>query len=115
MAVNYVGFRKCPLPMKNKAFPFWMMLSLNTVALTGTARAQDFPGCTLAFDTIKESHPLDSSCGAVGKTTSDATSLQNTAKHNFCATGSPVSLTFQTFANLKQAPEDPNIPFGSDQ
>ncbi len=117
MPVNYLGFRRCPLPMKKKAFPFWVMLSLIAVAvtLTGTARAQDFPGCTLPFDSIKESHPLDSSCGAEGKTTSDATRIQNTAKNNFCATGSPVSLTFQTFAKLQQAAEDQNISFGSDQ
>jgi len=109
------GLWRCPLAMKIKAFALRVMLSLIAVILTGTARAQDFPGCTLPFDSIKESHPLDSSCGAVGKTTSDATSLQNTAKNNFCATGSPVSLTFQTFAKLQQAAGDQNIPFGSDQ
>src|SRR5882724_1966070 len=89
------GFRRCPLAMKIKAFTLRVMLSLIAVTLTGTARAQDFPGCILPFDSIKESHPLDGSCGAEGKTSSDATRLQNTAKNNFCATGSRVSLTFQ--------------------
>jgi hypothetical protein len=103
------------LAIKIEAFTLRVVLSLIAVTLTGTARAQDFPGCTLPFDSIKESHPLDSSCGAEGKTTSDATRIQNTAKNNFCATGSPVSLTFLTFAKLQQAAEDQHVPFGSDQ
>lgn len=103
------------MPIKIRTFTFSLVVSLVAVTFTGMAAAQGFPGCTVLFDGIKESHPIDDSCGAEGKTTSDATRLQNTAKNNFCATGSPMNLKFQTFAKLQQAAEDRNIPFGSDQ
>lgn len=85
------------------------------VCLVPVGTAQEFPGCPLPFDTIKESHPIDDGCGPEGKTQSDANRKQNIAKNNFCATGNPVRVTFQTFAKLQQMAEDQNVPFGSGQ
>jgi len=74
---------------------------------------QDFPGCTLPFDSIKESHPIDGTCGPEGKTQDASNQAQNRAKNNFCATGDPIRVTFSTFLRLQQAAQDQNIPFGS--
>jgi hypothetical protein len=81
----------------------------------GPTHPQNFPGCTLPFETIKASHAIDDSCGAEGKTQSAASGLQNAAKNNFCAPGDPLLLTFDTFLKLQQAAEDKKIPFGSGQ
>jgi len=88
------------------------LLALAAAVTSDAAQAQDFPGCTLPFDSIKESHSIDSSCGPEGKTTSDANRLQNIAKNNFCAAGKPVTVTFNTFLKLQQAAEEQGIPFG---
>jgi len=91
-------------------------LLILALAISGRAvQAQDFPGCALPFESIKEAHPIDSSCGPEGRTASDANRLQNIAKNNFCATGDPVIVTFNTFPKLQQAAENQNIPFGSGQ
>jgi len=82
---------------------------------SGAKATQDFPSCPLPFESIKESHPIDNTCGADGKTQSEANREQNLAKNNFCATGDPVQLSLQTFAELQQTAEDQNISFGSAQ
>lgn len=78
-----------------------------------TTSGQDFPGCTLPFDSIKEAHSIDNTCGPEGKTQDASNQAQNRAKNNFCATGDPVRVTFSTFLSLQQAAEDQHIPFGS--
>src|SRR5438046_2914474 len=69
--------------------------------------------CTLPFDAIKQEHQIDSSCDAAGSSTSDAQAAQNEAKNNFCASSTPVKLTFDNFSQLQQAAE--NAEFHSDQ
>jgi hypothetical protein len=68
--------------------------------------------CTLPFDGIKQTHSIDSSCQAPGTASSGPQAAQNEAKNNFCATGGPVNLNFSNFAQLQQAAESANIPFG---
>ena len=68
--------------------------------------------CTLPFDAIKQAHAIDSSCEAAGTASSGPQSAQNEAKNNFCATGTPVSLNFNNFAQLQQAAQSAGIPFG---
>ncbi len=94
--------------------PYGSLLGASLVVLSFAAHAQiagaqDFPGCTLPFEAIKETHSIDSSCGPEGKTSNDANRLQNNAKNNFCATGSPVTVTFNSFAKLQQAAEDHHV------
>lgn len=69
--------------------------------------------CTLPFDSIRQFHPIDESCGAGGSATDDAQIAQNTAKNNFCATGPAVSLTFDNFVQLQDAAQQAGISFGS--
>jgi hypothetical protein len=68
--------------------------------------------CTLPFDAIKQTHAIDSSCEASGTASSAPQASQNEAKNNFCATGTPVSLNFNNFAQLQQAAQSAGIPFG---
>jgi len=70
--------------------------------------------CTLPFDAIKQEHQIDSSCDAAGSSTSDAQAAQNEAKNNFCASSTPVKLTFDNFSQLQQAAENAGVSFGSD-
>jgi len=71
-----------------------------------------FGTCTLPFDAIKQAHAIDSSCQPSGTASSAPQSAQNQAKNNFCATGAPVSLNFNNFAQLQQAAQSAGIPFG---
>jgi hypothetical protein len=68
--------------------------------------------CTLPFDTIKQTHAIDSSCEAAGTASSGPQGAQNEAKNNFCATGTPANLKFSNFAQLQQAAQSAGIPFG---
>jgi len=95
---------------------FWMrnaLLSFGAVVLVGIveeAKPQPFvPGCMLPFDAIKVHHPIDDSCLSRGDVpeppvaANDAGhALQNEAKNNFCAFGSPVLVTFATFSRLQR-------------
>jgi hypothetical protein len=57
-------------------------------------------------------HPIDSSCPITGRG-SAVSQLQNRAKNNFCTSGTPVTLTYQTFKLLQSAVKnDGTIPFG---
>lgn len=79
-----------------------------------TAAAQAFnPGCQVPFEDIKETHPIDASCGLEGVGNTDAQLAQNRAKNNFCAPGSPTRVTYSTFLKLQRAAEQQDIPFGS--
>ncbi len=71
--------------------------------------------CTLPFDSIKQIHPIDSSCGLTGNVKlPQARALQNSAKNNFCASGSPVNVDFEVMHQLQQDAENRGITFGSD-
>jgi hypothetical protein len=73
------------------------------------------PVCTLPFDAIKKHHPIDDSCtpdGAAQPNTPQ--SAQNDAKNNYCATGTPVNITFDVLHQLQHAAESSGISFGSD-
>ena len=60
------------------------------------------PGCTLPFAGIAQTHPLDNSCPIQGQGSAKS-QLQNQAKNNFCAAGTPVTLTYQNFKSLQTA------------
>ena len=94
-------------------------VSLSILALTASltpptpALGQPFtPGCTLPFAAIAQTHPLDNSCPIQGQGSAKS-QLQNQAKNNFCAAGTPVTLTYQNFKSLQTAVKnDGTIPFG---
>ncbi len=103
----------CHLSLHKKA-GFFLVLSTSLLIGLNDARAQGFElPCTLPFDEIKEIHPIDDSCGIEGVGSSDAHLAQNRAKNNFCATGTPVRVTYNNFLRLQQAAEKKSIPFGS--
>ena len=81
----------------------------------GSVAANSLHDCSLPFESIKANHPIDDTCGPEGKTQSDLSRLQNAAKNNFCATGDPALLTFDSFLKPQKAAEDDNIPFGGGQ
>lgn len=55
-------------------------------------------------------------CGLEGAPQgSDANHAQNRMKNNFCATGQPVSITFNTVDKLQAAVDQKGIPYGSGQ
>src|SRR5262249_28864092 len=63
------------------------------------------PGCPLPFDTISMHRPLDTSCENEGRPKPEDGALeankeQNRAKNNFCAGGSPITVTKKTFRDL---------------
>jgi hypothetical protein len=54
---------------------------------------------------------IDSLCGLQGSDREEAN--QNTAKNNFCASGTPTDMTIDDLTDLqKQVEDDPSIPFG---
>lgn len=62
------------------------------------------PPCKLPFASIAQKQPIDSKCGMSGSpTNTPALAAQDTAKNNFCATGTPVVLTFDAFMTLQSA------------
>src|SRR6266705_1278682 len=87
------------------------LLGIAGLAIGRPAPAQDFqPGCTLPFDGIKETHPIDHLCPRARGNVPDppvagndaAHALQNERKNNFCATGGPALVTFFSFKKLQQ-------------
>ncbi len=73
--------------------------------------------CTLPFDSIKQHHPIDDSCGLDGAAQSDTPqSAQNDAKNNLCSTGTPVNIDFDVLRQLQQDAAKPGsgITFGGD-
>jgi hypothetical protein len=67
------------------------------------APAEPFmPGCALPFASIATAHPIDNSCPIEGEGSAKS-QLQNGAKNNFCASGVPVTLTYQNFKFLQTA------------
>jgi hypothetical protein len=67
------------------------------------------PGCKLPFDEIKtESLDIDTGCTVDGNAGDDtAKRLESNAKNNFCVSGKPTPITFETFEQLQAAVDDP--------
>jgi hypothetical protein len=64
------------------------------------------PPCKLPFAAISTKQPIDSKCGLSGSPkNTTALAAQDTAKDNFCATGTPVVLTFDVYPGLQAAAE----------
>lgn len=82
---------------------------------TSTQQSLLAPVCTIAFDPIKQMHPIDDSCGADGSSAPQTPqAAQNEAKNNFCAAGPLVDVSFDEFDNLQSAAVAAHITFGSD-
>lgn len=67
------------------------------------------PNCAIPFAGIAQHHSIDDNCGARGEVpdppvepNDPAHALQDVAKNNFCATGTPALVTFTTFKKLQQ-------------
>jgi hypothetical protein len=78
------------------------------------------PGCKLPFEDIKGMEPdgdplsIDEKCGVQGDPTAkEPHRLQNSIKNNFCASGSPATVTLTTFKKLQKAADDEDVPHGS--
>lgn len=69
--------------------------------------------CVLPFESIQRRHPIDACCG-LGGTNKPGTpqAAQDLAKNNFCAKGTPVTMSFGNFIQLQHAAEVAGIPFG---
>jgi hypothetical protein len=69
-------------------------------------------GCTLPFADIAGHHSIDHACTIAGDLAADAANqLQNRTKNNFCATGTPVPVTWTTFKGLQTATNALPAPF----
>ena len=81
------------------------------VACSFALCAQGFvlpPGCDLPFAAIKSAGlAVDTSCTVDGNAgTNKAKQLESNAKNNFCATGSPIPITYTTLTKLESASTD---------
>ena len=64
------------------------------------------PPCELPFAAIAKAQAIDQTCGISGLSTAKpALVAQDTVKNNFCATGTPVVLTFDVYPALQAAGE----------
>jgi hypothetical protein len=64
------------------------------------------PPCKLPFAPLGKPQPIDSKCGMLGDAASKpALAAQDGVKNNFCATGTPVVLTFDLYSGLQAAAE----------
>ena len=81
------------------------MNALIIAALFAATTSSTFtPPCKLPFTGAKQ--PIDSMCGMTGDAGSKpALAAQDTAKNNFCASGTPVVLTFDIYPGLQAAAE----------
>lgn len=89
-----------------------------TISAAAVARVQGKVSATFGQSCATPDYPGDAgaidstSCGVEGSGGKEAS--QNTAKNNFCATGSPRSISIQDLASLQQQVEsDKSIPFGN--
>lgn len=80
------------------------MNGLIAAALLAAAASSFNSPCKLPFAGKKQ--PIDSKCGMAGDSgTKPALAAQDLAKNNFCATGTPVVLTFDAYPALQAAAE----------
>ena len=64
------------------------------------------PPCKLPFASLSTKEAIDSKCGMSGNPkNTPALAAQDTAKNNFCATGTPVVLTFDVYPAMQTAAE----------
>src|SRR5262245_12595463 len=64
------------------------------------------PPCKLPFAALSEKAPIDSQCGLSGSPkNTPALAAQDLAKDNFCASGTPVVLSFTIFPDMQAAAE----------
>jgi hypothetical protein len=93
---------------------FLTTLLLASLVLTAlifrSASGQGFdPPCEsnlpLQLGTIAQQRPIDSTCDLDGSAGSESGRLQNLAKNNFCATGTPFRLTNNRFLQLQRTVE----------
>jgi hypothetical protein len=87
-----------------------IVLAVTSLAVGGGIH----PSCTVPFDKIKAAHQIDDACPAEGTGKSPAQQAQNTAKNNFCATGTPAEVTAVSFRKLQAKAKAASITFGSD-
>src|SRR5947207_2189292 len=86
--------------MRTSIFALALILSAPLAAATFQ------PPCKLPFASLAKKQPIDSKCGMSGSPkNTPALAAQDTAKNNFCATGTPVVLTFDVYAPLQAAAE----------
>ena len=84
-------------------------------ATGAAAKAPMVLSCTLPFDSIKQHHPIDDTCGPSGNgKPGSPQAAQNQAKNNFCANGDPVNIDFEVLHQLQKDAESQQISFGSD-
>jgi len=81
---------------------------LFALTLTTPLIAASFkPPCKLPFANISTKQPIDSKCGLSGSPkNTTALAAQDTAKNNFCATGTPVVMSFDMYPALQAAAEN---------
>ena len=90
------------------------LLLLQVVALGPIpAVAQKFQtNCTLPFEQIASSHPIDDACPKEGSSTTEAQRQQSMSKNNFCASGTALRLTLSQLVQLQQIVQEKNMVFG---
>ena len=84
---------------------------LGFLGWAGRLQAQGFvlpTGCRLSFDKFKtDGLDVDSSCTADGNAKDDlGKRLESNAKNNFCATGTPIAINYNTFTRLEDLSTD---------
>src|SRR4030088_2611868 len=75
--------------------------------------ADKFPKKCVPFGAAAVHHPIDTSCGVEGQPDSDAGRLQNRAKTNYCATGTPQKVEIADFVTLQKAVDQAGIEYGN--
>jgi hypothetical protein len=91
-----------------------MTEEVSSVSEGGTVSfGHDTLACTLPFDAIRKTHPIDLTCGLQGAASAPAQQLQNTTKNNFCASGTPTAVVISDFGTLQKAAQDRHVPFGN--
>jgi hypothetical protein len=83
-------------------------------AVTETTASAVSISCVLPFDSIKQTHPIDNSCGSSGNAKENTPqALQNQAKNNFCSSGVPVNVAFDDLRQLQNEAAG-SVTFGGD-
>jgi len=81
---------------------------------TGPVRADFSPGCPLPFESVKVHHSIDTACPAPeGTAKTPKQKAADRGKNNFCATGTPATVTDLSFKKLQAKAKQLHIPFGS--
>ena len=85
---------------------------IGSALITSSLSAQDTkfepPKCGWPFNETPVRQKFDDQCNQ-GKTNDSSTIVQNAAKNNFCATGTPIIIDVPTLKNLQTEVESPNV------